>query len=564
MDFKYKSKAVRLLSSAAMCLGMIAVVSADDDFAKPGVSYTKDVAPIMVNHCVSCHRPGESAPMTLMSYEETRPWAKSIKNSVTSREMPPWDANPAHGKFINDISLSDAQIATIVNWVDSGAPMGDMKDMPKMPEYQTGWQLGEPDYIIELPEVDIPAEGDDLFPNLNVTIDIPEKRWIRAVEVRPGDREVLHHIVLFTSGVGMSSAAGTFDALAVWAVGTGPVVYPEGMGRWVQPKMRITSNMHYHPSGKATKDKSQVALYFGEGDLTKQISSALGGTININIPPQTKDYKMEATYYVNQDIQAISYFPHMHMRGQTMKFTAKYPDGSAETLIDVPKYDFNWQWFYYLQEPKLLPADTEIFIEAWYDNTSGNPNNPNPDDVITFGEQSTDEMMFGFFEFIPVEGVAPKPISADRLFKKIAAKMPQDEVYELSAGMGMMGLKSLMHLPKDGKDGTLFFSFGGSVMPIELKGVKWDGDNFTFDMSFMGGRFGSMTATGSVDAEGKLSGEFKPSADMEKRMADLEASSGVPSAEENEDEDSDEKGEGRRGRGGRGMFMSNFTGKRMS
>ncbi|MBI1784832.1 thiol-disulfide isomerase, partial [Candidatus Sumerlaeota bacterium] len=393
---------------ASACLTLIGPGRAGaDDFNQSPPTYNKDIAPIFFSKCVGCHRPGEAAPMTLLTYQETRPWVKSIKNSVVKRDMPPWDANPEHGKWVNDISLTEGQIATIAKWVDSGAPEGNTSDLPPAPEFKDGWQLGTPDYVIDMPEVDVPATGNDYFPNLDLSLDIPEKHWVRAVEVRPGNRDVLHHIVLFTSGLGMASAGGTFDALAVWAVGTGPVVYPEGSGRWVNPKMHLTANMHYHPNGTAQKDKTQVALYFGKGEIQKEISSAIAGELNFKIPPNTDNYTLKSTYYVNQDINVISLFPHMHMRGKHMTFVAKYPDGTEKTLLDVPKYDFNWQWFYYPAEKLTLPADTEIEITGIYDNTSNNPNNPDPNATLTFGEQSQDEMMFGFLEFSPVEGVKP-------------------------------------------------------------------------------------------------------------------------------------------------------------
>ncbi len=532
------------------CLGL-GSLARGDDFAPANLTYSHDVAPIMAQHCVSCHRPGESAPMSLTSYEETRPWVKSIKKSVSEKTMPPWMADPHFGKFTNDISLNEKEIATLVKWAEQGAPQGNPAEMPKMPEFKEGWQLGQPDYVLELPEVDVPAEGKDYFPNLTVTVDIPEKHWVRAVEVRPGNRAVLHHIVLFNSGVGMASATGTFDALAVWAVGTGPVVYPEGTGRWVQPKMHLISNMHYHPNGTAQKDKTTVALYFGKGELQKEISSALAGTINIKIPPRVDDYKMTAEYYVNQDIKIISYFPHMHMRGKEMSFVAKYPDGREETLLDVPKYDFNWQWFYYPAKEVILPADTEITIHATYDNSEKNKNNPNPDQTLTFGEGSADEMMFGFMEFVPVEGVKPKPISPERKLAKMTAKFPANEIYTINAGMGMMSMKTSMHLPKEGGKGTWYFAFGGSVMPIDLTDVKWTGNEFNFDLEFFGGLIGKMHGSGTVDEAGNINGKFELDEKGKARMEEFQRNAGDDPAQHR----------GRAGAGA-GFMMNSFKGTR--
>src|SRR5262245_27490673 len=202
--------------------------------AAPGATFTRDVAPILHRTCVSRHRAGEVAPMALLTYQDARPWARSIKEKVTSRQMPPWFADPNVGAFSNDPRLTAAEIETIARWVDAGAPQGDPKQMPALPVFTEGWQLGEPDQIIELPEVQIPATGADYFPTPNIALDLKEDRWVRAIEVRPSNREVTHHTVIFSTSGNPMSGTGLFDVLAVWAVGTPPTVYPDGMGRWVR------------------------------------------------------------------------------------------------------------------------------------------------------------------------------------------------------------------------------------------------------------------------------------------------------------------------------------------
>ncbi len=210
--------------------------------AAPEVTFTRDVAPILHARCVTCHRAGEVAPMALLTYQDARPWARAIKDKVVARQMPPWFADPAVGAFTNDARLSAAEIATISKWVDAGAPQGNPNDMPKAPQFTEGWQLGEPDMIVELPEVQIPATGTDYFPTPSLSLDLKEDRWIRAVEIRPTNRAVTHHSVIFSTNVGAAmgamSPSGLFDVLAVWAVGTPATVYPEGMGRWVRPLLR--------------------------------------------------------------------------------------------------------------------------------------------------------------------------------------------------------------------------------------------------------------------------------------------------------------------------------------
>jgi hypothetical protein len=234
----------------------------------PHVTFTRDVAPILHAKCVGCHRPGEVAPMSLLTFQETRPWARAIKEKVVSRQMPPWFADPAVGAFANDPRLSPTEIATIAGWVDAGAPQGDPADMPKPPRFTDGWQLGEPDLIVDLPDVQIPATGNDYFPTPSIPLNLTEDRWLRAVEIRPSNREVTHHSVIFSTAggpMGALGASGLFDVLAVWAVGTPPTVYPDGMGRWIRKGQTLRTNLHYHPNGKPQVDRTQVGMYFGKG-----------------------------------------------------------------------------------------------------------------------------------------------------------------------------------------------------------------------------------------------------------------------------------------------------------
>ena len=398
-------KSIVFVLALVLALSMPAWSAAADE-----VVYTRDVAPILLRSCAQCHRPGEIAPMSLLSYAETRPWAKSIQKAVTSREMPPWFADEAHGTFANDPSLSAGEIQTINRWVLAGAPEGDPTLMPELPVFTEGWQLGEPDYIFELPTVEVPADGPDLLPNPIVKLEVPERRWVRAVEVRPGDPEVNHHQVIFMSDFRSQQENERFNILAVWAAGTAPVVFPEGTGRWVKPGDMLVVNQHYHPNGKeARTDTTRVGLYFGEGEPDSVITAILAGSMDFNIPAGESDWELRATHTMKKESDIISYFPHMHLRGKAMEFIAHYPDGEQETLINVPGYDFDWQLFYYLEEPKRLPAGTEIEIIARYDNSADNPDNPDPTRDVGFGLKTTDEMMFGVFEFIEVgdEEAAP-------------------------------------------------------------------------------------------------------------------------------------------------------------
>ncbi|MFP6583868.1 MAG: thiol-disulfide isomerase [Candidatus Hydrogenedentota bacterium] len=369
------------------------------------ITYTKDIAPILFENCVTCHRAGEVAPMSLRNYDETRPWAKAIKEKVSSREMPPWFADPAHGTFSNDASLTDKEIKAIVKWVNAGAPRGNPKDMPEMPTFTSGWQRGEPDAIIELPTVNIPAEGTDYFPNLSFKAEVDESQWIQAIEIRPSNMDVAHHVVIFMNGFG-SGMGNDFNVLGTWALGTAPNVYPKGMGRKLRNGQTLMTNMHYHPNGTATTDTTRIGLYHGEGKLQHEVHAALAGSYSFFIPAGAENHEEIDAWYVEEDIKIISLFPHMHLRGKDMRFTALMDNKRADILLSVPKYDFNWQLFYYPEKPISVPAGSEIEITAHYDNSANNPNNPDPTRNVGFGLQSTDEMMFGIFEYIYDDGDA--------------------------------------------------------------------------------------------------------------------------------------------------------------
>ena len=407
--------AVSVLSCLCLGAGFAGPAGAAAEGESP--VFSSDVAPILTRHCIGCHRPGEIAPMSLLSYREARPWARSIQRVVSSGLMPPWFANPEHGTWANDARLSQEEIETIVGWVEGGAKPGDLAAMPEPPEWTEGWQLGEPDYVIELPEVTVPADGPDLFPNQIVLLDLPERRWVRAVEFRPGDRSVNHHQVAFMVDPNRRQEAdrvrgetdvvgddGRFNILAVWAAGTAPTVFPEGAGRWVEPGEVLIMNQHYHPNGQTEQtDRTRIGLFFGEGDLKAEISAILAGETDFAIPAGVRDHRIEARHELRRDSRIVSYFPHMHMRGKRMSFTAIYPDGRREILLDVPEYDFDWQLFYYPEKPTVLPAGSVIEIVAHYDNSADNPDNPDPTRDVGFGLESTDEMMFGVFELIEAE-----------------------------------------------------------------------------------------------------------------------------------------------------------------
>ncbi len=476
----------------------------------PEVTFTRDVAPILHAKCVTCHRTGEVAPMPLLTFDDARPWARAIKDKVASRQMPPWFADPSVGAFANDARLSAAEIATITTWVDAGAPRGDLKDMPKPPQFTDGWQLGEPDLVVELPEVQIPATGKDYFPTPNLVLPLTEDHWIRAVEVRPSNREVTHHSVIFSTGGGPAmGAGGLFDVLAVWAVGTPATVYPDGMGRWIRKGQSLRTNLHYHPNGKPQVDRTKVGFYFGKGELKKEVVAALAGNITFAIPPNASNYEMRAAYIADQDIDVVSFFPHMHLRGKDMMMTATYPSGTRETLLNVPAYDFNWQLFYYPKKNVSLPKGTRIDLIAHYDNSTANKRNPDPSKTVTFGEASTAEMMFGMFEFTAKDGVSPARTTPRARVESLAASFG-DAGYVVDLVLPNNTIPSVLHLPRSG-EGAWFVPTLGVMNISPIKDLQWTGTTFQFSTSLRVGMGPAPFAVkGGVQSDGTVRGSVEP------------------------------------------------------
>jgi mono/diheme cytochrome c family protein len=476
-------------------------------------TFTRDVAPILHARCITCHRAGEVAPMALRTYEEARPWARSIKNKVVSRQMPPWMAEPGVGVFANDPRLTDAEIATIAQWVDEGAVQGDPKDMPKLPEFTEGWQLGEPDQIIELPEVQIPATGGDVFPTPTVTPDLKEDRWIRAIEIRPSARQVAHHSVIFaTNAMGLlgGNTSGFFDVLGVWAVGTPATIYPEGSGRWVRKGQALRTNLHYHPNGTAQTDRTRIGLYFGKGELKKEVVAALAGNVTFSIPPNAPNFELRGVYVVDQDISVVSLFPHMHLRGKDMKMTATYPNGKQETLLNVPAYDFSWQLFYYPKTRIKLPKGTRVDLVAHYDNSAANKNNPDPTKAVTFGEASTSEMMFGMFEFTADAGVSPTPSTPRARMEALVATLPKESSFLLDLPFTTPPQPAVLYVPRTG-DAGFYTQAGGVILPQPVPKLVWDGNYFQFNtlLRVFGGGGGFYTVSGTIAGDGTVRGTFQ-------------------------------------------------------
>ncbi len=390
--------------------------------------------------------------------------------------------------------------------------------MPKPPQFTEGWQLGEPDLIVELPEMQIPATGRDYFPTPTVALNLTEDHWIRAVEIRPSNREVTHHSVIFSTAGNAFSGNGLFDVLAVWSVGTPATVYPEGTGRGVRRGQILRTNLHYHPNGKAQVDRTRVGFYFGKGELKKEVVAALAGTFNFSIPPQTPDYEMRGAYIADQDINIVSLFPHMHLRGKDMMITATYPGGRQQTLLNVPAYNFDWQLFYHPKPEILLPKGTRIDLVAHYDNSAANKRNPDPTRTVTFGEASTAEMMFGMFEFTAVEGVSPKPSSARARMEALLASFPPGSAYMINVPQVAQSVPSVLYLPKSG-DGAWYVPTFSIINVSTIKDASWTGNAFQFSTSLrLGTGPGPFRVNGTIGEDGSIRGSLET----------LTSTSGVP------------------------------------
>ena len=363
-------------------------------------NFSKHVAPILNNRCVECHRAGEAAPMAFTSYKEARPWAKAIKAAVLTKKMPPWLADPAHGKFSNDRRLSNEEMETIVAWADTGAPEGNPKDLPPQPKFEPGWVIGKPDVVFDIgQEFDVPASGEVPYKYFTVETNFKEDTWIEAAECRPDKRGVVHHIIVFLQDPKENLAGSGGNLLVGWAPGDPPLQLSDGTARLVRAGSKLRFQMHYTPNGTAVKDKSYVGLKFAKA--APKYRSLTGRAINIafKIPPHAEAHEVKASYVVKEDIRMTSLMPHMHVRGKDFQYSVVYPDGRQEVLLKVPRYDFGWQLSYQFATPLQLPKGSRIECVAHFDNSANNKFNPDPTKEVRWGDQTWEEMMIGWFNY---------------------------------------------------------------------------------------------------------------------------------------------------------------------
>ena len=371
------------------------------------VTFTKDVAPILYNRCVECHRAGEVAPMALITYNQTRPWAKSIKQKVVDRSMPPWLAAPENTHFKNTRRLSQNEIDTIVAWVDAGAPKGNDEDLPAPPKFEQGWAIGKPDAVISLDqEVAVPAEGVIPYKYFTVQTNFEEDKWVQAAEIRASNPKVVHHVIVYVQEPGAKTEqpaegrASRGVKLSGFAPGEQPKVFPPGTARLIKKGSKLTFQMHYTPNGEATTDRSYIGLVFSKSPVRKIAMTGAATNARFVIPPGDGNYEVRSSWTAPDDVRIIDLMPHMHVRGKDFTYTAVYPDGRTEVVLQVPRYDFNWQLLYQFKDPLFLPKGARLDCVAHFDNSARNKYNPDPSKEVRWGDQTWEEMMIGWFDYI--------------------------------------------------------------------------------------------------------------------------------------------------------------------
>jgi hypothetical protein len=453
----------------------------------PVPTFAKDVAPILYKNCTTCHRAGEIGPMPLVTYEDARPYAGDMRDQVMAGHMPPWHADPAfNGKFLNERRLSDADKQTIARWATGGAPRGDMKDMPKLPEFPTGWTIGTPDAVFPMPETfEVPANGTIEYQYFEVPTNFTEDKWVQAIEIRPGARAVVHHVLVYNRepagpntrpaalvpradqgipptpaqaaqlaaaaaarGVpvppGLAAPAGppptpppasagaviksksmpqTGRLIATTAPGTNAMTFKPGTAMLIKAGAVLVFQVHYTVSGEPAKDRSSVGMVFAKAEPADEMRAAQFVNGRFVIPAGAADFKVDSEVGFSQDVRIWGMFPHTHLRGKRWEYTLVYPDGRTEKILSVPTYDFNWQTYYMFVEPLAVPKGAKILASAWYDNSTANKSNPDPKSDVRWGDQTWEEMQYTGLMY--TVDSAHKTSAIEHRSSNIGARRPQ-------------------------------------------------------------------------------------------------------------------------------------------
>jgi len=372
------------------------------------VTFHRDVLPILQNRCQECHRAGQMAPMALTTFAEARPWARAIREAVVTRRMPPWFADPCCGHFANDRSLTKAEIDTLSRWAETGATEGRPQDAPKPRTWVEGWNLPRVDAVVRMPEAfTVPATGAVDYQYFVAATRFSEDRWVRGVELRPSQRSVVHHAVVYIRPAGDTWKGGptTLDILTVYAPGSAPDVFPDGMAKLIPAGADLVFEVHYTPNGREVRDQIEAGLLLTERPAKRVITLQMASTSFV-IPPGAREHRVSVQGTLPNDALLLGFFPHMHLRGAAFEYTMVSPEGHPETLLRAAPYNFLWQLSYRLAEPLLLKKGTRLNWIATYDNSAANPRNPDPSAEVRYGLQSWQEMMVGFFDVAVDAGVS--------------------------------------------------------------------------------------------------------------------------------------------------------------
>jgi hypothetical protein len=396
-------------------------------------TFTGDVASILYKNCASCHRPGDIAPMPLLTYEQVRPWAKSIRDKVSLGLMPPWHSTDAHGTFSNDRRLTDAEKSTLLKWVSAGAPEGDPKLLPAQPKFTDGWEIGKPDVVLSMAKpYSVPASGTINYQYFTIPTNFTEDQWIQAIEVRPGTRSVVHHVLVFVREPDgkrpvpayvavipkpMTRAAdpehpqqarpeGPGTLIATTAPGTNAMTFENGSAMRVRAGSTLVLQIHYTASGTAATDETSVGMVFAKQPAAREIRNGAFTNVFLKLPPGADNEAVESAIEFTQDVHVTALFPHTHLRGKSWAYRMVYPDGRTENVLTVPKYDFNWQTYYVFTTPLAVPKGSRLEATAHYDNSAANPANPDPKIEVHWGEQTWQEMQYSGITYFVDEAPA--------------------------------------------------------------------------------------------------------------------------------------------------------------
>lgn len=370
------------------------------------ISYAETIAPLLIDKCADCHRPEGIGPWAMTSHAMVQGFSPMIRETILTKRMPPWHADPQVGEFNHDISLSIAEQRALVNWIDAGAQRGSGPDpLTSVTAQESAWSLGEPDLIVELPAFDLPATGVIDYQNFIVDNPLDEAVWVKAVQVIPGDPKAVHHAI---ATVGEASA-GSVDEdeedalfrpqLMTFVPGNDTYIYPEGNGLYIRPDMAFFTQMHYTTYGRETRDQTRIGIYFADEEPEHVLQHYSIVNPTISIPPGDAAHEEVAYVQLQRDAMIYALFPHAHYRGKSSSFTLRYPDGKEELVLNVPNYDFNWQRYFQFAEPKEVPAGTMIIHRTVYDNSANNESNPDATHTVDWGEQSWEEMLYGGVSF---------------------------------------------------------------------------------------------------------------------------------------------------------------------